>query len=575
MFGFHKRNRSLIPVKGIDALEASEKQMLILQEEELGYETEDDSTDMEYEQEGATGQRSPRDRRNLIMIYLLFLAEAIMSSSLSTQIMVLVPSATGCVDMNVSFLRSVLQCAYFLGSAMGIFWGFVADRWGRRHVAMLGLLGMGACCLGMGFATSLPDFTALRFLAGMVSSAVTVSGLAMLADLTHGSEERVKAVARLPVVALGGSVGPLAAQIMRCVGESSRVGIFARFPGLSSQIACAGFVLSIGVAEAFLLKEVRGRSFNSMVVLVNWSQLLTHSQTLPQPTSKSIEREEYHDCEKATFLGQQHHANDSSDSLNISIIEALNDTTTTAPPSYLNISQLLSAPSVLILLASYAILSLHSSTFEILLPHLAHTASHQGGLGIPCAWLTSVVTIVKILAAIRILHFVPLVVSKAGLLPVYRRISIIFPVLYVIVPLAGLAFNAAGGSPLLAAAFNTIAMLAKTTLAGAAQVLVLLLVLNAAPDASSTGSVIGVVSISEVFKALAVGASGVSFYLSNDYSMVVVNGSLWAALASVAFVGAAVTWKLRESPRIGTDYPEECLVWQDMFDAHSDEEAGF
>jgi hypothetical protein len=128
---------------------------------------------------------------------------------------------------------------------------------------------------------------------------------------------------------------------------------------------------------------------------------------------------------------------------------------------------------------------------------------------------------------------------------------------------------------MIAAVFNTIAMLAKATLAGAAQVLVLLLVLNAAPDASSTGTVIGVVSISELFKALAVGASGVSFYLSNDYSMVVVNISLWAALASVAIIGAGVTWKLRESPRVGTDIPEECLVWQDMFDAHSDEESGF
>jgi hypothetical protein len=128
---------------------------------------------------------------------------------------------------------------------------------------------------------------------------------------------------------------------------------------------------------------------------------------------------------------------------------------------------------------------------------------------------------------------------------------------------------------MIAAVFNTIAMLAKATLAGAAQVLVLLLVLNAAPDASSTGTVIGVVSISELFKALAVGASGVSFYLSNDYSMVVVNGSLWAALAFIAILGAGVTWKLRESPKIGTDIPEECLVWTDMFDAHSDEESGF
>jgi MFS family permease len=566
MFGFHKRNRSLIPVKSIDALEISEKRMLLLQEEEIYMEDEDSS---ELGDEEQPGYRTRQDRRNLVMIYLLFLAEAIMSSSLSTQIMVLVPSATGCVDMDVSFLRSILQCAYFFGSFAGVSWGFVADRWGRRKVALLGLVGMSTCCLCMGFATSLQAFTGLRFMAGVVGSAVTVSGLAMLADATHGSNDRVTAVARLPVIALGGSIGPLAAQVMRCVGESTRVGVFGRFPGLSSQIACASFVLSIGVAEMFLLKEVR-----TILAMLPNLQLLTTPQTLPQPTSKSTEHEHYNDCEKATFLGQSQ-LNDSTDSLNISIIEALNDSTASPLPSYLSVSQLLTAPSVLILLASYSVLSLHSSTFEILLPHLAHTGSHQGGLGIPCAWLTSVVTIVKIVAAIRILHFVPSVVNKTGLLPVYRRISAVFPIFYIAVPLLGLAVNAAGGSPMISAVFNTIAMLAKTTLAGAAQVLVLLLVLNAAPDASSTGTVIGVVSISELFKALAVGASGVSFYLSSDYSMVIVNGSLWAALAFIAILGAGVTWRLNESPRVGTDIPEECLVWQDMFDVNSDEEAGF
>ncbi|KAM0714949.1 hypothetical protein Q7P37_009414 [Cladosporium fusiforme] len=532
----------------MDALEVSEKEVLLIQDEdEDGFESAEEDSQDNYE---PTYQTS-RSRRNLVMIYLLFLAEAIMSSSLSTQIMVLVPSATGCVDMDVSFLRSVLQCAYFLGSAMGVFWGFVADRWGRRKTVMLGLVGMCTCCLSMGFCSSLPAFTGLRFVAGMVSSAVTVSGLAMLADTTHGSADRVKAVAWLPVVALGGSIGPLAAQVMRSLGETARVGVFAQFPALSPQIACASFVLSIALAEAFMLKE-----------------------TLPQTESQQTVRGEYQDCEKATFLGQSY-ANDSSESLTISIIDALNDDAAAPRPSYLSVAQLLAAPSVLVLLASFSVLSLHSSTFEILLPHLAHTASHEGGLGIPCAWLTTVVTIVKIVAAVRILHLVPLIVNKVGILPVYRRISAVFPVFYVVIPLIGLAVNAAGGSPMISATFNTIAMLAKTTLAGAAQVLVLLLVLNAAPDASSTGTVIGVVSISELFKALAVGASGVSFYLSNDYSMVVVNGSLWAALAFIAVLGAGVTWKLRESPRVGTDIPEECLVWQDMFDANSDEESGF
>jgi hypothetical protein len=305
-----------------------------------------------------------------------------------------------------------------------------------------------------------------------------------------------------------------------------------------------------------------------------YSYLLTAFQTLPQPISKFIECEQYKDCERASFLGQSQ-SNSSSDSLNISIVGALNDTAAAPLPSHLSVSQLLTAPSVLLLLASYSLLSLHSSTFEILLPHVAHTASHHGGLGIPCAWLATVVAVVKTLAATCILHSIPTIVAKTGLLLVYRRISMVFPALYLVIFLVGFALNAASGPPLIAALSNTLAMLAKTTLAGAAQVLVLLLVLNAAPDASSTGTVIGVVSISELFKALAVGASGVSFYLSDDYSMVAVNSSLWVTLAVVALLGAAVTWKLRESPRVGTDIPEECLVWQDIFDAQSDEEAGF
>ena len=180
--------------------------------------------------------------------------------------------------------------------------------------------------------------------------------------------------------------------------------------------------------------------------------------------------------------------------------------------------------------------------------------------------------VVSVLAAVRILGLVPAVVSRVGVLTMYRRMSLGFPILYTIVPLFALLVNLAGATPLISAIFSTIAMYFKSTLAGAAQVLVLLLVLSAAPDAASTGTVLGVVSISELFKALAVGVSGISYYLSDGYSLVVVNGLLWATLAVTALIGVAVTWKLRETPRVGTDIPEECLVWRGMFDAESDEE---
>lgn len=534
MFGFHKRGRSLISVS---SMEKSEKTGLFESRQNGGQEEEDVEV------------QTPRQKRNLTMIYLLFLAEAIMASSLSSQIAILVPSSTGCLSMNTSFLRSILECAYFAGSAMGLFWGSAADRFGRRRVALAGLTGMSSCCISMGFATSFSAFALLRFVAGAVSSATNVSALAMLADHTHGSNSRVKIVARLPVIAVCGSIGPIAAHMWRRAFDGHLCEIFARYPGLSGQIACAGLVFSITVAEVCLLEE---------------------TFTL----ARSRESTGDNDCEKAAFLGQSME-DDSEDPLNISIIEALNDDAAAPVPSRISITQLLTAPSVLVLLASFSLLSLHSSAFDVLLPHIGHTASHNGGMGIPCSWLKPITMVVSILAAVRILHVVPFVVKKVGLLTMYRKMSFAFPMLYTIVPLIALLVNTTGASPTISAVVSTLAMLVKTTLAGASQVLVLLLVLSAAPDASSTGTVLGVVSISGLFKALAVGISGIGYYLSEGQSLVILNGSLWAALALIALVGVAVTWRLRETPRVGTDIPEECLVWQDMFDSESYDGSGF
>ena len=50
---------------------------------------------------------------------------------------------------------------------------------------------------------------------------------------------------------------------------------------------------------------------------------------------------------------------------------------------------------------------------------------------------------------------------------------------------------------------------------------------------------------------------------------------MWAALAVIALLGALITKKLRETPRVGTDLPAECFVWQGMFDVESDDDEGF
>lgn len=91
------------------------------------------------------------------------------------------------------------------------------------------------------------------------------------------------------------------------------------------------------------------------------------SQTLPcQSRGSQNDKFEATD-EKAAFLGSSL-SDDEEDSLNISIIEALNDEAAAPLPSKIGINQLLTAPTVMVLLGSYSLLSLHSSTFEVLLP---------------------------------------------------------------------------------------------------------------------------------------------------------------------------------------------------------------
>lgn len=385
MFGFHSRSRSLIPVKDMEKNETS----FVSEKTEAQFREAEEEEEME--------PQTALQRRNLTMIYLLFLAEAIMSSSLSSQINILLPSTSACLTMNTSFLRSILQCAYYFGSASGIMWGFVADRLGRRKVALSGLVGMSTCCISMGFATGFTAFCILRYLAGAISAAVTVSALSMLADSTHGSaSRRTKVVSRLPVIAVCGQLGPLLANWIRKLAQENFEGIFVKFPGLGGQIACGALVLSITVSEILLLDE-----------------------TLPC-NAKEIVEEEYVDCEKAAFLGQRQ-STDSNESLAISIIDALNDDSAIPRPSHISISQMLAAPSVLLLLASYSVLSLHSSTFEVILPHIGHTDTNNGGMGLPCSWLQPIMLAVKIVAALRVMHFVPSIVSKIGLLPMYRR----------------------------------------------------------------------------------------------------------------------------------------------------------
>jgi hypothetical protein len=287
--------------------------------------------------------------------------------------------------------------------------------------------------------------------------------------------------------------------------------------------------------------------------------MLTVLQTLDTRTASDLE------SEKESLL--QYKTEDSEALSSVSVVDV------DKQPSRICIDNFLQAPSFVTLLASFSILSLHSSTFEVLLPHLADSPANMGGMGLPCGLLNTIITIVKLVAAMGVYYTLPKFQAKVSVLSTYRQISIVFPGIYVLIPFLAMLATVSGAPGTSWAIFSTVAVIAKELFAEIAMVLAILLAFSAAPNAASAGTSIGLLGLSSLFKALAVGVSGLSYYLSDAYSVVAINATLWALLAILAFTGTCINWRLREAPLVGQDYPADLLSWNSVFDAESDSEA--
>ena len=83
-------------------------------------------------------------------------------------------------------------------------WGRMSDRYGRRTILVIGLIGFSATMLIFAFIESLSAVYAERFLSGMFAAAVTPVALAAIGDLAATEEARAR---RLTFVSLAGISG--------------------------------------------------------------------------------------------------------------------------------------------------------------------------------------------------------------------------------------------------------------------------------------------------------------------------------------------------------------------------------
>lgn len=151
------------------------------------------------------------------------------------------------VSRSTGLLTALYTLSLFLFAPA---WGWMSDRYGRRRILLLGLVGFGATTMTAAFIETLPAVYVERFLSGAFAAAVTPVALAAIADLVTTEKARARqltfvSLAGISGFLLGPTLGVFVARGGGIMGTATPAGSLA-FPLAGSAILA--FLVAIGVA---------------------------------------------------------------------------------------------------------------------------------------------------------------------------------------------------------------------------------------------------------------------------------------------------------------------------------------
>ncbi|PWW78563.1 MFS general substrate transporter [Tuber magnatum] len=482
--------------------------------------------------------------RQLFVLSLCRICEPISFCSIFPYIYYMIESFGSVKNANeIAVYAGMVTSAFaFAEFTTGMMWGRISDKFGRKPVLIMGLVGTMFSMFIFGFAKSFPVALIARAVGGALNGNVGVIQTTV-AELATEKEYQARAFAVMPFIwCLGSIIGPalgglLAEPVKRYPAVFHSGGVFEEYPYLLPNLVSA-IILVVGIIIGTLFLE-------------ETHEILREKPDIGVRTGRKIVK----------FLGGR----GSCSGGKIGGIEGYGSlpgeeggllasggseysTFPNAPATNIGgegevrkrppITKTFTAP-VIMLIVSYGILAYHTMGFEQLFPVFLstprsaepphHLFKFTGGFGLDTQSIGLILSVQGVVSmAIQFFLFPP-VVDHFGTLSVYRFCMFLYPISYLIVPYIDFL------PPSLSMAGVGAVLLVRVTFSVLAYPCNAILLTNAAPSLLVLGSINGIAaSAASLCRAFGPTITGIIYTQGLDWGMV---GLAWWVNAGVCVLG--------------------------------------
>ncbi|KAF6829432.1 major facilitator superfamily transporter [Colletotrichum plurivorum] len=493
-----------------------------------------------------TKQKSPRNpddfpTAQLFLLAIVRLAEPIALTSIFPYAWALVKRFEIGNAEDASFYAGLLISSFSLAEAlMGMYWGSLSDRIGRKPVLLLGCIGTMFSMVMVGFASNIWIALAGRAIGGLLNGNIGVIQT-MVGELVTKPEHEPRAFSVMPFVwSIGTIIGPFIGGTFADPHDAFPSlfpvgGLFYRYPYLLPNLVCAALLFVSIILGYFLLEE-------------------THPDMQPRVFLPDD-----------TFASEETPLLETSDAMKRPAVDMRDDNYGTvrardAPSAARKLDQTYSiyTKPIMSLIAALCIFTYHSMTYDHLLPIffeddrasanpmsiLTSPSSPfytPGGLGLSLRAVGMIMAVNGVIALFVQAVIFPFAAERLGVYRLFIIVTVLHPIAYVMVP--SLLF--VSESMLYPAIYACLAV--RNVLSIILYPLLLILIKEATPTPKALGKVNGLAASAAAGFRMA--APPIAGWLYTAGSRVDCTALAWYGSAFVAVLGAIQCFSVKRERR--------------------------